>query len=156
MNPLFVKFFPKVDDLFLELDSTVYNISVRDNQSGQTLLKTVTRGRYRKDSIIMMQFSGTCSPKIKQRVRTCLLPRLITLTYRFRCSGITCDTVPYHSVYISASHVRLDLDGYCSHFNIARFVGGSNPSASESYPFVLLREGNVVICSYSEHQRLNM
>ena len=68
MNNISVKLFPEVDSLFLELDSTVYDISVRDSNSGQTLLKTVARGRYRKDNVIMMQFSGTCSPKIKQRV----------------------------------------------------------------------------------------
>ncbi|KAF8596000.1 hypothetical protein BDV93DRAFT_528319 [Ceratobasidium sp. AG-I] len=99
--------FPEVNSLFLELDTTLYEISVRDSNSGQTLLKTVSRGRYRRDNVIMMQVSGTCSPRIKQRL--------------FR----------HHLRYCTTAH----------HFNVARFVGGTNPSASENYPFVLLREG---------------
>lgn len=100
--------FPEVDTLELELDSTVYDISVRDSQSDQTLLKTVAKGRYRKDNVLMMQFSGTCSPKIKQRM--------------FKS----------HLRYCAMSH---------SHANIARFLGGTNPSTLEKYPFFLLRQG---------------
>lgn len=98
--------FPEVDSLELELDSTVYDIGIRDSQSDQTLLKTVARGRYRRDNVLMMQFSGTCSPKVKQRM------------FRNQLR------------YCAMSH----------HANIARFLGGTNPSTLEKYPFFLLHE----------------
>jgi hypothetical protein len=63
-----LQMYPKIESRLLVLKSTVYEIGVRDAQSEQTLLKTVAEGTYDQHDVIMVQISGTCSPKIKRKV----------------------------------------------------------------------------------------
>lgn len=48
-------------------------------------------------------------------------------------------------MYTLALDICFDLRDHYSHANIARFLGGTNPSTLEKYPFFLLHESKEIV-----------